>query len=101
MLHLETRLWIDLKNMPRRGWGDQSELHFNEGSFRVSQIAPEKLTSGLKYLYAWMLMDAISITLPKFSVLCFYARFFKTSSVTFRISLQLIGSIVAAWISLL
>lgn len=66
--------------------------------YPVTQLLPEQLTAVLKYLYASLLINNIEITLPKYSVLFFYARVFKRTSRMLWISLYLVGAYATAWL---
>ena len=60
------------------------------------QIPMDQFIRGLKDRYAIFLVGNISIMLPKYSVLFFYARIFGAKSKTFKISLWATAVLVTA-----
>ena len=55
-----------------------------------------QIVDGLKDRYILMLVNYLSIHLPKYSVLCFFARIFGVKSTRFRISLWVTGALVTS-----
>ncbi|KAI2615011.1 hypothetical protein GGR54DRAFT_315541 [Hypoxylon sp. NC1633] len=60
---------------------------------------PLYLVQGAKYLYIAIFFFDSSISLPKLSVIFFYARIFRSNNSYFVTNLWVIGSLVAGWLT--
>ena len=52
----------------------------------TSQLAPDKIALGPKYVYALNILYGIALSLPKYSAILFYLRLFKPISTFLRIN---------------
>ena len=64
----------------------------------ASQLSLAVLNQGLKYLYGVLVIYSISVALPKYSALFFYARMFKTSSWGLKLTLWAAGFFITMWV---
>ena len=71
--------------------GDGLGRHF-------SQLAPEKMTLSLKYLYGINYPYTFAISLPKYSAIFFYIRVLRLTSTRYRIPVYIALSLVTGWI---
>ena len=63
----------------------------------VTQLSDEQLRLTLTDIYAGLILSVFYITLPKYSILFFYARLFKKHSRSFSVSMYVMGAFVTAW----
>ena len=63
-----------------------------------ARLSANQVESVSKFDYACLLLGIFHITLPKYSVLFFYARLFEKSSRSFRASLYVAGAFSTAWL---
>ncbi|KAI1089062.1 hypothetical protein F5B19DRAFT_495804 [Rostrohypoxylon terebratum] len=59
---------------------------------------PLYLVQGARYLYIAIFFFDSSISFPKLSAICFYARVFRSNNRNFRIHLWIVGSLVVGWL---
>ena len=64
----------------------------------VSQLSPEEIALGTKYLDVVTLFFDIGISLPKYSAILFYTRIFRLNSTLYRMNVRIILYVVTAWI---
>ncbi|KAK7740882.1 hypothetical protein SLS62_010940 [Diatrype stigma] len=64
----------------------------------ISTINPLLLVEGARRLYIAIFFFDSSITFPKLSAICFYARIFPSNNKLFRVNLWIVGSLVVGWI---
>ena len=67
---------------------------------RGSQLASEKISSALKYIYLQELLYQPAVTMPKYSALLFYVRVFgfRGNSGLFRANILAAAGLVTAWL---
>ncbi|KAI0888767.1 uncharacterized protein GGS22DRAFT_62917 [Annulohypoxylon maeteangense] len=65
----------------------------------VAAENPLYLIQGAKYLYIAIFFFDASISFPKLSAICFYARVFRSNNRHFRNHLWVVGSLVVGWLT--
>ena len=64
----------------------------------MSQLTPDEVALGPKYLYALTFVYDLGISLPKYSAILFYFRVFRQKSTLFRIHIYIALGLVTAWV---